>query len=382
MMSKTTVGQFLVALIVFWVAFGSIAYGGDYEQRLRALEEKYESKVATLSILERFSWKGDFRFRGQIDERDQAEGNTLDRSRLRVRFRLSSKVHMYKDLDIGFRVVTGSSGSQTSANATLDNTFSNKNINLDRAYFKWNPKPFVLQGGKFQTPFMKSELIWDSDVNVEGASEQFSYKTGGTQLNFIFGQFILEENNPGDDIMLYAYQGIVGQQTDSGKFDFALAYYDYADHEDPATAPTGAVSNNTLSEVKVLNLMSAWSHGVYGKPLKVFAEYAKNTGALAPGQPDLDTAWQVGFAYGKSGQQFGDWGMHLIYRLVQTESVLDALADSDFNGGLSNSRGIEAMGTFGLRKGVKLVLSYFNTQEERGPRDERETVELDLNFNF
>jgi hypothetical protein len=379
-MTKKAVGQLLVALMFF--GFSSTAYGEDYEQRLRALEKKYESKSAVLEMFERFSWKGDFRLRYQFDHRDQAGTNNIDRNRARIRFRLGSTVHMYEDLDIGFRIVTGSLGSQTSSNTTLDGTFSNKDINLDRAYFKWNPKPFTLQGGKFAVPFMKSELVWDGDVNVEGVSEQYSRKMGDTHLKLILGQFVLEENNSGDDIMLYAYQGVLEQQTRLGKFDVALAYYDYADHEDPGSAPTGAVSNNTLSEVKVLNLMGMWSESVYGQPLKIFAEVAKNTGTLAPGQPDLDTAWHVGFAYGKAGRKFADWDMRLIYRLVQTEAVLDAIADSDFHSGLSNARGVEAGAAMGLRKGIKLALTYFNTQEERGTSDEKETYQLDLMFAF
>lgn len=382
-MSKTIAGQFFIALFVFWIASGSFAYGADYEQRLRTLEEKYESRFAVLDILERFSWKGDFRFRYQFDKRDQTAGKTLDRSRLRIRFRLGSTIHLYENLDIGFRMVTGPVGSQTSTNTTLDGGFGNKSLNIDRAFFKWNPKPFTLEGGKFPPPFMKSELIWDDDVNVEGVSEQFSYKIGSTHLKLILGQFIVDEINPGgDDIKLFAYQGVLQQQTGFGKFDVALAYYDYADHEDPGSAPTGTMSNNTLSEVKVVNLMGQWSESVYGKPLRVFGEYAKNTGSLAPGQPDLGTAWQAGFAYGKSGQKFADWDLRLIYRLVQTEAVLDVLADSDFHSGSNNSRGFEVGAGLGLRRGIKLALTYFNTQEERGPRDEKETLELDLMFKF
>ncbi len=383
-MSKTAAGKFFITSVIFWFVSGAMAFAenSEYEKRLRALEEKYESKRAFLNILERFSWKGDFRFRTQFDSRDQATANTLDQTRLRIRFRLGSTIHMYKDLDVGFRMVTGTLGSATSANATLDGGFGSKSINLDRAYFKWNPKPFTLQGGKLPVPFMKSELIWDSDVNVEGISEQFSHQIGNTNLKLVLGQFIVDEINPGDDIKLFAYQGVIEQQTGFGKFNVALAYYDYADHEDPASDVTGAVSNNTLSEVKVFNLMGLWSGSVYGKPLKIFGELAKNMGTLAPGQPDLTTAWHTGFAYGKAGQKFGDWNLNLLYRLVQTEAVLDALADSDFNGGLNNGRGFEFSGAMGLRKGIKLGFFYFNTQEERGSADEKQTLEVDLMFNF
>ncbi len=373
-----------ISLLIFWMAFAvpASAHEEDYARAMQAFEEKYKSKFAILDALEKFSWKGDFRLRYQHDQRDQAAANTLDRSRLRLRFRLGSTIHLYKDLDIGFRIVTGTLGSATSANATLDGGFGNKSFNLDRAFFKWTPKAFAVQAGKFSVPFMKSQMIWDSDVNVEGIAEQYSRKMGNTNFKLILGQFIVDEINPGDDIKLFAYQGVVEQLTDLGKFSFALAYYDYMDHEDPVTAITGTGLNNTQSEVKVLNAMGMWSDSVYGRPLKFFAEYAKNTGALAPGQPDLDTAWHVGFAYGKSGQKFGDWDFKLLYRVVQTEAVLDAFGDSDFHGGLNNNRGVKASAAIGIRKGIKLKLTYFNTREERGAKDEQQKFQSDLVFKF
>ncbi|MBT5470686.1 MAG: hypothetical protein HOK41_08795 [Nitrospina sp.] len=384
-MLKPFTKPFFIFVILFWMISGATAFANekDYERAMRVFEDKYKSKFAILDAFERFSWKGDFRLRYQHDQRDQAVANTLDRNQLRLRFRLGSTVHLYEDLDIGFRIVTGTLGSATSSNATLDSGFGNKSFNLDRAFFKWTPKPFVLQAGKFPVPFRKSQLIWDGDVNVEGIAEQFSHKMGNTNLKLILGQFIIDEINPGDDIKLFAYQGILEQQTGLGKFSVALAYYDYADHEDPVTAPTGGTaSNNTLSEVKVVDLMGMWSGSAYGKPLKFFAEYAKNTGALAPGQPDLDAAWHAGFAYGKSGQKFADWDIKLLYRVVQTEAVLDALADSDFQGGRNNGRGVKVSGSMGLRKGIKLTLTYYNTQQERGAIDEQQKFQSDLIFKF
>jgi len=96
----------------------------------------------------------------------------------------------------------------------------------------------------------------------------------------------------------------------------------------------------------------------------------------------LDTAWQLGAKYGKSGKKFGDYDLKFIYRVVQTEAVLDALADSDFHSGVNNARGFEAGGGIGLAKGVKLAFTYFNTQEERGTSDEKQTFQADLKFKF
>jgi hypothetical protein len=383
---KIFISFIFISLLTLVLTVLAYADKDDYERRLQAVEERQKANAALLEMLKRLTWGGDFRIRYQHDAQDLEGANVLDRNRFRLRFRLNGKVHLYKDLDIGFRMVTGATGIQTSTNATFDEGFGSKSFDLDRAYFRWNPKPFKMQGGKFQVPFMKSELLWQSDVNVEGVSEEFSHKTGDTKLNLILGQFVVDEINPGDDIFLLAYQGILQQQTKVGKFKFAVGYYDYVNHEDPATAPTafgGATVNPTTSEVKVVNLMGAWSGKILGYTLlKVFGEYAQNIGTLAAGNADLDTAWQVGVGYGEPVQKFGDFELRLIYRVVQTEAVLDLLADAVFNNGSSNAKGIEARGSFGLRKGIKVVFSYFNTVAERGGRNDRQTFQADLLFKF
>ena len=63
---------------------------------------------------------------------------------------------------------------------------------------------------------MKSEIIWDDDINVEGISEQFSRKFGDTTLAANFGQFIYDELDPGDDIIILGYQGVITQKTGLG----------------------------------------------------------------------------------------------------------------------------------------------------------------------
>ena len=111
-------------------------------------------------------------------------------------------------------------------------------------------------------------------------------------------------------------------------------------------------------------------------------DIALNTGDLASGNPDLDTAWQLGAKYGSSGKKFGDYDMKIIYRVVQTEAVFDVISDSDFHDGRSNARGFKAEGSFGLAKGVKLRFAYFDTQEERGTQRDHEKFQADLKFKF
>jgi len=385
-MSKTVICQFLIVLMVIWIATGSIASGNEYEKRLRTLEDKYESKTAVLDILERFSWDGDLRVRLQT-ESTNTPGVSDERVRGRLRFRLGATIHMLKDLDIGFRMATGGLSARDSGNVTLDGGFTHRAFDLDRAFFRYQPRvagwKTVLQGGKFKPPFMTSEIIWDSDVMVEGIGQQFSRKFGDTTLDANFGQFIYDEFDPGDDIIILGYQGILSQKTSLGKFKIAVAYYDVQNTEDLATTFSGSSTllSNT-SEVKMLDLMAEWSEKIAGQELKLYGEYTQNTGDLASGNADLDTAWQLGFKYGSAGKKFGDYQLHVIHRVVQSEAVFDVISDSDFHEGLSNARGFESGASIGLAKGVKLTFYYFDSQEERGTQRDHKKFQTDLNFNF
>ena len=146
------------------------------------------AKAETADLLERFSFKGDFRLRheSQFNDSGNASGNVDDRHRQRIRLRLGGRFKMHDDLHIGFRLASGSS-SPTSTNQTLGDSAGTKDILLDRAYVAWTPENWKIQGGKFSVPFMKSELLWDGDVNLEGASEEYRFKSGDTELILILG---------------------------------------------------------------------------------------------------------------------------------------------------------------------------------------------------
>ncbi len=380
---------FLTVLALGWLVPSiAMAEMSEQELRLQALEERQQGNAALLDVLKRFTWYGDLRNRYQAEETETST-SSAPRDRFRLRFRFGGKVHMSKDLDVIFRLDTPGVGSVDSGNATLDGTFGSKGIDLGVAHFNYTPTIFgmdtTVMGGKFKPPFMKSEIIWDSDVTSEGLAEHITLLNNGkTTIDAIFGQLVLEENNPGRDLYLMAYQGVLTQKTGMGKFKFAVGYYDVVNHEEN-TALTAVGTNSSVStgsEVKMLDFMGEWSNKIMGHKLKIFGEYEKNVGALLAGNSDLDTAWQLGAKYGKSGKKFGDWDLKVLYRVVQSEAVLDTISDSDFHGSRSNARGWETGGGIGLRKGVKLAVTYFDTQEERGTKRENWTLQTDLKFKF
>ena len=376
--------SFVVLVFLCALPFSAFAAISEQERRLRALEEKQQISSELLEVLKRFTWYGDLRLRWQT-ESTETPGVTDERDRGRLRFRLGANIHMFKDLDIGFRMATGGLTSRDGGNLTLDGGFTHKSFDLDRAFFRYQPTvagwKTGWQGGKFKPPFMKSDIIWDDDINVEGISEQFSRKFGDTTLAANFGQFIYDELDPGDDIIILGYQGVITQKTGLGQFKVAVGYYDVLNTEDSATTFSGTTLLSNTSEVKMFDLMGEWSEQILGQELKLFGEYTKNTGTLANGS-GLDAAWHLGVKYGKSGRNLCDYDLRVIYRVVQTEAVFDVISDSDFHDGRSNGRGFEAGASIGLAKGIKLAFTFFGTQEERGTKRESEKFQTDLMFKF
>jgi hypothetical protein len=371
----------------------AIAEMSEQELRILALEEKQNANAALLDVMKRFTLGGDFRFRYQHFN----PSNSIEEDIYRIRMRIKGRFHMSKNLDINFRLATGGKSvsdtqeNNTSTNQTLDNTFAFKEVVFDQAYFAWTPSLGAVNvdvlGGKMPNPFHKSELVWDSDVTPEGLSETFTTKMGNTKLQAVFGQFILEESDGvGQGVELFAFQGILAQKTAIGKFKLSGAYYDYRD----AGTSSGIIDFDNTSgiEIKLVDVIGEWSEKVYGHKVKLFAEYVENTGDFKGLAAELNKGWQVGAKLGKSGKKFADWDLKAIYRVSQRDAVFAGLDDSDFAGGDntpgsgSGQRGWELGGGFGLAKGVKLRVTYFANDSERGPSEIRKTLQTDLKFKF
>ena len=400
-MSQSLIAKKIITgfiLGIFVLAFAGTTSAMTKEELAReALIGKVHSHDKLLETLQRISWFGDMRLRYEIVDRasdnstaNDADGH-LDTDRPRIRFRFGAKAHVYKDLDILLRLSTGGDDASTSGNATLDGTFGNEAISLNLAYGSWKIMDgLTLQGGKVKNPFMKSEVVWDNDVNPEGLSEIFQKKSGDTTLRLIAGQYIVEEtdrknNIDSDDVVLLAWQAQLHQKTKAGKFKFAVALYDYNHLTDQGSAITNQLGSGdaqrnsqvtgtdvNTTNMQTLDFMAQWSSPLGSKHGSLFYEYAINTDADAPAgnntiAQDLDTAWQLGFKFGdKNVRKAKEWQIKTLYRVVQQDAVFYALTDSDFHQGGTNAKGIELGAKYAIRKGMQIAYTFFNTENERG----------------
>ncbi len=386
-------------ICIFWVSFFCVL-SGNFAQaempsdqlRIQALEEKLELYSKRLNLLERFSFGGDFRLRyeGVNNGENNIAGGTTDSYRGRFRFRLFGKIHLNKDLDVGFRVSSGGT-APTTTNDNFDETASFKGYKINRAYVRWTPGEFVFQGGKFAVPFMRSEMVWAVDVNLEGFSQQLRHGVGDVETELILGQFVVEDNGsptgqPLDDVFLLAIQGRLTKKESFGSFLFGLAYYDFKnlqgssvtnDQGIPGASQNNKVGGLLVNDFNVVDAMAQFKTHLMGQPLTLFGEYGKN---IASGV-DFDTAWELGFQLGKANV-FGDWRFGAFYRLTQLDAVFSAWNSADFHAGGTNSKGVRLQLQFALTKGVRVSVSQFMTSEERGARFERDRTYADLVFRF
>jgi hypothetical protein len=134
------------------------------------------------------TFSGDIRLRyegifGQLNSGVNADnpailGNELSaRNRLRLRARLALRGQIGKQLDWGLRFATGTPANLTSKNQTLTDFFDHKQFALDQAFITYRPAAVPglrLQGGKFETPWLFTEMTLDADVQPEGFNESYT----------------------------------------------------------------------------------------------------------------------------------------------------------------------------------------------------------------
>jgi putative porin len=237
----------------------------------------------------RVEWTGDFRFR---DEFDLFSGDNTDeyvdyaafnssgpvdinpvtnpngipllntrRDRnniLRLRARLGLKAQINDHVDFGLRLATGSDNGPVSTNQTLGGGLSKKAIWLDQAYVNLKPVDgAVLTLGRMPNPFLSTDLLYDDDLNFDGAAASYALNGGGDgwSLRATAGAFPIEYggnnfptndfNKAGTDIKwLYGAQVEGGWRSDNLNVRVAAAYYDFDGVQGQLSEPCGLFNGN------------------------------------------------------------------------------------------------------------------------------------------
>ena len=114
--------------------------------------------------------------------------------------RREGKKQLGREFEWGLRLATGNFPDVISSNQTLTDFFSRKAFALDQAYVTYKPARipgFQVQAGKFDVPWLRTEMTIDNDLTVEGLNESYarSFKKSALRSLTFAGSPILERNS-------------------------------------------------------------------------------------------------------------------------------------------------------------------------------------------
>jgi hypothetical protein len=116
-----------------------------------------------------------------------------DRTRPRLRARLGLDADLKQGFSVQLRLASGDGATPVSTNQTLGGAggnFSKYQVWIDRAALRYEPWQEVLfEVGRFENPFMTTELTWDEDVNLDGLAVQARLRPRGSTPFFTAGAF-------------------------------------------------------------------------------------------------------------------------------------------------------------------------------------------------
>lgn len=416
----------------------------------QAKTEQWGNVNAMPEWVSRLKWDGDIRMRYQGDY--FADGNApgiafadspdwlgsifnpinteTDRQRVRLRARLGLTAKVSDAVSAGFRITTGTLTDPVSTNQTLGDNFNKFSLVLDRAFVKAQPWDWLaVTGGRMPNPFFSTDLVWDDDLNFDGAAltlNPWIRSEGNVKPFFTVGAFPLQEvgttsiDNRARDKWLYAAQaGLDWKMGANTRWRMGLAYYDYSNiaaTEDPefngfydyaASVMKARQKGNTRFEVapqdqpglyglaadySLVNLTATLDLAHF-EPVHVIldGDVVKNVGYDAAKVNKLlgntvgaqTLGWQTKVTVGwPSVQNKGDWQVFLGYRHLERDAVLDAFADSDFHLGGTNSKGFFLGGLYGLDRNTWLSAKWLSADAIDGPRLGIDVLQVDFNAKF
>ena len=135
---------------------------------------------------------------------------------------------------------------------------------------------------------------------------------------------------------------------------------------------------NYLNEYTIFELFAEYKHELYGMPLTVYLDWLKNNEAS-----NQDIAYSAGIRLGSSSKKYGR-EFNYTYHNTEKDAVIGAFSDSDFAGGVSDSKGHLIRLRYGLMENVRVGGTFIISKHGSFSGVEREynRMQLDLEFKF
>jgi len=391
--------------------------GAEAQQVKTETQEQVKKEIAQGKFSSLPAWvqniklKGDVRLRyqNQHEKNDNNIEKDVNIGRVRMRLGIESKIN--EKLLAGIGIATGS-GDPRSTNISFGDYNSRKTIVLDYAYGKYMPFPWLnIVGGKMlpgDVFWAPTDLIWDTDINPEGAVIGINKALNPNISLFTNAGFLVVQT---DSTSTSGATGFLLQQGANLKFNDifslkgALAYtgIDLKDQGPPSsynkgyntkygntTTTTAQTTGNYAYNYGMLNpavefkIMSPFKAiGLNVESLKFFGEYVNNLDVS-----QKNTGFSAGFQFGNEKiEKWGDWQFRYVYAMLGKDAVLDILPDSDRYSGKTGMRSHEGVFTYGLGKNVSLGFDIYRSWGingiNAGGRAQPETLaQVDFNMKF
>ena len=202
---------------------------------------------------------------------------------------------------------TGKSSSSPLSGTPTDK--SSDGIYVGQIYLGWHPTDwFEMTVGKMPMPLYTTPMVWDSDINPEGAFEKFKYSFGDFDLFADFGQFDYQDPNPasafpssdtfllawqaggnvkfGKDMsfkiapVLYTYTGQGNTTLPGATPNFDSPYYPFVGQGD-VNGLNGGYNQAGINDLLVLEIPVEFDFKIYNTPLgtlqaRLFGDLAYN----------------------------------------------------------------------------------------------------------
>ncbi len=340
----------------------------DATSKTNLINSVSASKFKLADSIKSMQLFGDLRFRYEYRGVNNPSGtpDTYSKERFRYAFRVGIRGDLFDDFSYGLRVETSNNprspwatfGNNTTGGSVTPSDKNSSGIYLGQAYLNWHPEDwYEMTVGRMPLPLYATPMVWDADINPEGAFEKIKYSIDNVDLFAGFGQFDYQnpastDNGLSGDTFLLAWQ--VGGNVKFNKnmsFKMAPVLYTYTSGGSsapldnsfvgqgnaaggnpgvPGSGYQAAYNEVGINNLLILEIPLEFNFRINSTPLgdlqaRIFGDYAHNFqgdsranaayaagGGAAGAFPGVsspvhgqDNAFQAGFGIGSAGPVYG-----------------------------------------------------------------------------
>ncbi len=383
-------------IVLSMAAVATVAMAaGDIDhpvERIAEVKNTTPEQVAEKSFMDRIHFKGDLRLRYESIEQDDKDNTYRNRYRLRLGSNIDITDNLHFDVGMRSGFANPTSGNQTFLDdePLMDYFFQSLRFNIlgfsyqsDNSTYKVGRQPYMMYRP------IKSQLVWDNDVSLNGVNYQFKDDTKIITVGA--NQPTLEEaaTDDADDVNLFLAQYVHKTKLEFAKLNLGTGIY-YYDGLKGNIPLFGSRKGNTLDEnglyANDYHVVEGFGElqfkDAFGMPIKVAAGVVYNVAA-----DDNNFGYDLAFQLGKA-KNVGDWQVKYSYTDLEEDATYGAYSDSDNFGGGTASKGHAIRAKYKFGKNTYLAGNFFfnklyeSKSKIEGMEPDYERVQLDAIIKF